>query len=53
MANKLIYHGLVSRHAPLAIDLVIMRQTGFNGLEISAAKMRAMRLAGFNAAELT
>lgn len=52
MANELIYHGLVSRHAPLAIDLEIMRQTGFNGLEISVAKMRTMLAAGFSEAEL-
>lgn len=52
MANELIYHGLVSRHAPLSIDLEIMRQTRFQGLEISADKMRAMLAAGFGEAEL-
>lgn len=52
MANELIYHGLVSRHSPLSIDLEIMRQTRFQGLEISADKMRAMLAAGFGEAEL-
>ncbi|MEY5038055.1 MAG: hypothetical protein RL472_1161 [Pseudomonadota bacterium] len=52
MTQKLIYHGLVSRHAPLAIDLEIMRQTGFQGLEVSAAKMRAALENGISEAEL-
>lgn len=52
MAQKLIYHGLVSRHAPLAIDLEIMRQTGFQGLEVSGAKMRAALEGGITEAEL-
>lgn len=53
MPQKLIYHGLVSRHAPLAIDLEIMRQTGFQGLEISGAKMRAALESGITEAELS
>lgn len=53
MAQTLIYHGLVSRHAPLAIDLEILRRTGFEGLEISAAKMRAVLEAGISEAELS
>ncbi len=53
MAQRLIYHGLVSRHAPLAMDLEIMRRTGFQGLEISAAKMRAALDAGIAEAELS
>lgn len=53
MAQTLIYHGLVSRHAPLAMDLEIMRRTGFQGLEISAAKMRAALEAGISEAELS
>ncbi len=52
MTHKLIYHGLVSRHAPLAIDLEIMRQTGFQGLEVSGAKMRAALDGGITEAEL-
>lgn len=50
--QKLIYHGLVSRHAPLAIDLEVMRQTGFQGLEVSGAKMRAALEGGISEAEL-
>ena len=53
MNRKLIYHGLVSRHAPLAIDLEIMRQAGFEGLEVSGAKMRAALDAGVTEAELS
>lgn len=50
--QKLIYHGLVSRHSTLAIDLEIMRRAGFDGLEISAAKMRDVLAGGFSEAEL-
>lgn len=50
--QKLIYHGLVSRFSTLAIDLAIMRAAGFDGLEISAGKMRDTRAAGFSEAEL-
>lgn len=50
--QKLIYHGLVSRYSTLAIDLAIMRAAGFDGLEISAAKMRDVLAAGFSEAEL-
>lgn len=50
--QHLIYHGLVSRHAPLAIDLEIMRQSGFAGLEVSAAKMQAALASGIPEAEL-
>lgn len=53
MTQTLIYHGLVSRHAPLAMDLEIMRQTGFQGLEVSAAKMRAALESGVTEAELS
>lgn len=49
---QLIYHGLVSRYSTLSIDLEIMRQCGFAGLEISAAKMRDVLAAGFSEAEL-
>jgi sugar phosphate isomerase/epimerase len=50
--NQLIYHGLVSRFSTLAIDLEIMRASGFDGLEISAAKMRNVLEAGFHEQEL-
>ncbi len=50
--QKLIYHPLVSKDAPLAIDLEIMRRTGFDGLEVSAAKMRSFLGAGWSEAEL-
>lgn len=53
MTHQLIYHGLVSRDAPLAIDLEIMSQCGFQGLEVSGAKMRAALDAGITEAELS
>ncbi|MFY1709407.1 sugar phosphate isomerase/epimerase family protein [Tritonibacter scottomollicae] len=53
MADQhLIYHGLFSCHAPLAIDLEIMRQSGFDGIEVSAAKMTAALDAGISEQEL-
>lgn len=53
MAQQLIYHGLVSQHSTLSVDLAVMRQTGFDGLEVSAAKMRDVLAAGFTPAELS
>jgi sugar phosphate isomerase/epimerase len=52
MTQSLIYHGLVSRHAPLAIDLRITRHAGFSGLEVSGAKMKAALQGGITEAEL-
>ncbi|WP_420006370.1 sugar phosphate isomerase/epimerase family protein [Arenibacterium sp. LLYu02] len=51
--QSLIYHGLVSKDAPLAMDLRIMRETGFSGLEVSAEKMRRVLAAGYTEEELT
>lgn len=50
--HTLVYHGLVSRYSTLSVDLRIMRETGFQGLEVSAAKMRDVLAAGFTEAEL-
>lgn len=50
--QRLIYHGLVSKFAPLAIDLEIMRTCGFGGIEISAAKMKEVLAAGISEQEL-
>jgi sugar phosphate isomerase/epimerase len=53
MSNqKLIYHGLVSRFSTLAIDLEILKSAGFDGLEISAQKMRDVLAAGYSREEL-
>jgi len=52
MSHTLAYHGLVSCNSTLAIDLEIMRQSGFEGLEVSAKKMRDVLDAGFSRAEL-
>jgi sugar phosphate isomerase/epimerase len=51
--HALIYHGLVSRFSTLSMDIEIMRRTGFDGLEISAAKMRDVLAAGFSEDELS
>lgn len=51
--QTLIYHGLVSRYSTLLIDLDIMRRCGFEGLEVSAAKMRDVLAAGFSETELS
>jgi sugar phosphate isomerase/epimerase len=52
--QKLIYHGLVSRQSTLAMDMEVMRQTGFDGLEISpASKLQDVLDAGFSEADLT
>ena len=50
--NALIFHALAARHATLAIDLDIVREIGFDGLEISAAKTRAFLDAGHGTNEL-
>jgi len=50
--QQLIYHGLVSRYSTLSIDLEIMRRTGFDGLEVSADKMRDVLAAGYSESEL-
>jgi sugar phosphate isomerase/epimerase len=50
--NRLIYHNRISLCSTLSIDLDIMRRIGYDGLEISAAKMRDMLTAGFSEAEL-
>lgn len=50
--HKICYHALVSRHSTHAIDLEIMRQAGFDGLEANAGKMRAYLEAGHSEAEL-
>lgn len=50
--QKLVYHGLVSKHSTLAIDFEIMKKAGFDGLEISAAKMKEVLSAGIPESEL-
>ena len=51
--QQIIYHSLTSKDAPMAIDLRIARELGYDGLELSAAKMRAFLAAGWTEAELT
>ncbi|TRC75553.1 sugar phosphate isomerase/epimerase [Mesorhizobium sp. WSM4307] len=51
-SNPILFHSLAARHSTLAIDLDIVREIGFDGLEVSAAKMRAFLDAGFTAKDL-
>jgi sugar phosphate isomerase/epimerase len=51
-SNPILFHSLAARHSTLAIDLDIVRKMGFDGLEVSAAKMRAFLNAGFTAKDL-
>jgi len=51
-SNAILFHSLAARHSTLAIDLDIVREIGFDGLEVSAAKMRAFLDAGFTTKEL-
>lgn len=51
--NQLLLHSLVAKHAPLAIDLDIAEEVGFDGIEASATKLKAFLDAGFSEAELT
>ena len=50
--QQMIYHGTVSSNSTLSIDLDIVRRCGFDGLEVSATKMRDVLAAGFTEAEL-
>lgn len=50
--QKILLHSLVARDAPMAMDLLIAQQLGYDGLEMSAAKMRAFLHAGWSEAEL-
>ncbi|MGO4855434.1 sugar phosphate isomerase/epimerase family protein [Phaeovulum sp. W22_SRMD_FR3] len=50
--HKICYHALVSKDAPHAIDLEIMRAGGFAGIEANIGKMRAYLQAGHREAEL-
>ncbi|TPK62440.1 sugar phosphate isomerase/epimerase [Mesorhizobium sp. B2-4-15] len=50
--NPILFHSLAARHATLAIDLDIVREIGFDGLEVSAAKMQAFLDAGFSTEDL-
>jgi sugar phosphate isomerase/epimerase len=51
--QKLLFHSLVACHAPMMTDLEIVRDVGFDGVELSSAKMRAFLDAGFSEAELS
>lgn len=51
-SQKIIYHSMISRHATMAMDLEIAGRLGFDGIEISAAKVRAFLAAGHSIEEL-
>lgn len=50
--QTLMLHSLVARDAPLAMDLRIAKELGYDGVELGAYKMRAMLDAGWSEAEL-
>lgn len=50
--QKLIYHSLVSKFSTMMMDLEIANAAGFDGIEMSAAKMQAYLDAGFSQSEL-
>lgn len=49
--QKIIYHSMISKHATMAMDLEIARRLGFDGIEMSAAKVKAFLAAGFSKKE--
>lgn len=51
--QQIVYHSLISKDAPMAVDLRIVQELGYDGIEISAAKMRAYLAAGWSEAELS
>lgn len=50
--QKILLHSLIAKDAPLAMDLRIAADLGYDGLELSAAKMRAFLAAGWTEADL-
>ena len=50
--QKILLHSLIAKDAPMAMDLKIAADLGYDGIEISAAKMRAFLAAGWTEAEL-
>ena len=50
--QRILFHSLVSRHSPMMIDLEITERLEFDGIELSAAKMRAFLDAGYSETEL-
>lgn len=50
--HQLIFHSLVSKFNTLAIDIDIVREVGFDGLETSGGKIQACLDAGISAQEL-
>lgn len=51
-AQKIVLHSLIAKDAPMAMDLKIAADVGYDGIEISAAKMRAFLAAGWTEADL-
>jgi len=50
--QKIVYHSLVSRHCPTAMDLEIAQKLGFDGIELSAVKMQDFLASGHSESEL-
>ncbi|TGN67207.1 sugar phosphate isomerase/epimerase [Paracoccus liaowanqingii] len=50
--QKILFHSLVAKDAPMMMDLRIARELGYDGIELSAAKMRAFLAAGWTETDL-
>ncbi|MBD9529495.1 sugar phosphate isomerase/epimerase [Paracoccus sp. PAR01] len=50
--QQIILHSLIARDATMTMDLKLARDLGYDGIELSAAKMRAFLAGGWSEAEL-
>lgn len=50
--QQILLHSLIAKYAPMTMDLRIAQELGYDGIELSAAKMRAFLDAGWSEAEL-
>lgn len=50
--QQIMLHSLIAKDAPMALDLRLAQELGYDGIELSGAKMRAFLAAGWSEAEL-
>lgn len=48
--QQILLHSLIAKYAPMTMDLRIAQELGYDGIELSAAKMRAFLDAGWSEA---
>lgn len=51
--QQIVLHSLIAKDAPMMMDLRLAETLGYDGIELSAAKMRAFLAAGWSEAELS